>query len=304
MTNRQSILGLSILFVSMLAPLRASADVQACIGASEKGQRARTAGKLREARELFLVCGGEGCPAMVRRDCAQWQTEVLALTPGVVFGAKDKQGRDLFDVTVSMDGEPLLRKLDGKSVAVDPGPHTFKFEVPGSPPVIERALVKEGEKTRVVAVTFNDNGATASTRDGGPTPMDRDREKTPAVTSEGGHTVFPWIVMGVGAATFVTGAVIFFTSPSLPAGCSPATRKCTKEPTETSEAFVQRTQQAGTSESQPTLGLLVGGIGVVVLAGGLLWHFLEPSGKATMGSLRLAPWVGLGSGGATFGGAF
>ena len=57
-------------------------------------------------------------------------------------------------MTVSVDGETLVRKLDGKSLPIDPGPHTFKFETAGAPPVVERALVKEGEKTRVITVTF------------------------------------------------------------------------------------------------------------------------------------------------------
>lgn len=154
MTPLHRYLALSVLLASGLASSRASADVQACLGASEKGQRARTAGKLREAREQFLLCSSDGCPAMVRRDCAQWQSEVIATLPSIVLGAKDRGGRDLFDVTVSVDGEPLVKKLDGKSLPIDPGPHTFKFEMAGAPPVIERALVKEGEKTRVITVTF------------------------------------------------------------------------------------------------------------------------------------------------------
>src|SRR5689334_11089164 len=107
------------------APARA--DVQACLTASEKGQRARSAGKLREARENFVICGADSCPALVRHDCAQWNSELATTLPTVVFGAHDKSGRDLFDVTVSMDGEVLLKKLDGKSVTVDPGKHTFRF---------------------------------------------------------------------------------------------------------------------------------------------------------------------------------
>src|SRR5882762_600347 len=75
-------------------------DVQACLSASEKGQNARKAGKLREARENFLVCGSTSCPALVRHDCAQWNSELASSFPTVVFGAHDKSGRDLFDVTV------------------------------------------------------------------------------------------------------------------------------------------------------------------------------------------------------------
>ena len=128
-------LAVCLVLASTLASASASADVQACLSASEKGQRARSAGKLREARELFLQCSSDGCPAMVRRDCAQWQSEVIVTLPSIVLGAKDRSGRDLFDVTVSVDGETVVRKLDGKSLPIDPGPHTFKFEMAGAPPV-------------------------------------------------------------------------------------------------------------------------------------------------------------------------
>jgi hypothetical protein len=304
MTKARTLLGCSILLASVLAPLRASADVQACLGASEKGQRARSAGKLREARDQFLVCGNEACPAMVRRDCAQWQGEVIGMLPSVVFGAKDKSGRDLFDVTVSMDGETLARKLDGKSVTVDPGPHTFKFELAGSAPVVERALVKEGEKSRVVAVTFADVGATAvATTNESAQTTDADRGKPPS-TSERGHTVLPWIVVGVGAAGLAAGVVVLLTSPSLPAGCNEATKTCLRGAKETPAEFAKRQEDAGRSESQPTEGLIIGAIGLGVIAGGLLWHFLEPTGAERTGSLRFTPWASKGSAGGAFGASF
>ena len=310
MTLVRRLLGLSIVLASTLAARGASADVQACLGASEKGQRARTAGKLREARDQFLLCGNEGCPAMVRRDCTQWQGEIIAMLPSVVFGAKDKAGRDLFDVTVSMDGEPLLRKLDGKSVAVDPGPHTFKFEVAGSPPVVERALVKEGEKTRVITVTFASGAAqpdddSALPSDGsGSSGTDPNRAAHKSPTSGGGHTVFPWIFVAAGVATMGAGLVVILTSPSLPDGCSQSTKTCTRGPNETAADFAKRQEDAGRSESQPTEGLIIGAIGLGVAAGGLLWHFLEPSGAERSGALRFTPWAAPGTAGAALGASF
>jgi hypothetical protein len=294
-------LALSIVLASMLASARASADVQACLSASEKGQRARSAGKLREAREQFLVCSSDGCPAMVRRDCAQWQSEVISTLPSVVLGAKDRAGRDLFDVTVSVDGEPLVKKLDGKSLPIDPGPHTFKFEMAGAPPVIERALVKEGEKTRVIAVTF----AIGTPAEAPPPPApSQDAAEKPAPRPEREHTVFPWIVVGLGVATLTTGIVVFVTSPELPSGCEKSSKTCTKQPGETAAAFATRQEQAGKSESQPTLGLLVGAAGLGVVGAGLLWHFLEPTGPEKTGALRFTPWAAPGSAGGLLGASF
>jgi hypothetical protein len=280
-----------------LAPLRASAtELQACLTASEKGQHARAAGKLREAREQLMICGGEGCPALVRRDCSQWQAEIAAITPTVVFGAKDKQGRDLFDVAVAMDGEPLVKKLDGKSVVVDPGPHTFTFEMRGHPAIIERALVKEGEKTRAIAVTF---GAEAAA----PTPIAPAPPEDRVQTGDSGHTVFPWIVVGVGVATVITGTTLLLTAPDLPDGCAKSSRLCARTPGESDESFSSRQDQAGQSEGQPRLGWIVGAVGLGIVAGGLLWHFLEPTGPRTSG-LRVSPWAGPGTSGAAVSGAF
>jgi hypothetical protein len=108
----------TVAVVASTAAEASATDVQACLTASEKGQRARASGKLREARESFLVCGNESCPAIVRRDCAQWTSELTTALPTVVFGAKDRGGRDLYDVNVSMDGETIVTKLDGKAVFV------------------------------------------------------------------------------------------------------------------------------------------------------------------------------------------
>lgn len=298
------LIALSLALAAVLAPLRASADVQACLSASEKGQRARGAGKLREARDLFLVCGGEGCPALVRRDCTQWQSEVVSMLPSVVFGAKDRAGRDLFDVTVVMDGETIARKLDGKSVTVDPGPHTFEFRVAGQPPVIERALVKEGEKTRVVAVTFGEAGSAAPATAAAPQSDTGSTATGAPGTERREHTIAPWIVVGVGGAAVLTGLVVLLTAPSRPAGCNESTKTCTRIEGETAADFEQRQEDAGRSDTQPTQGLIIGGIGLGVVAGGLLWHFLEPTGPRTTGSLTFAPWTTASASGATLGGTF
>ena len=295
-------LAVSLLVASTLASSVASADVQACLGASEKGQRARSAGKLREAREQFLLCSSDGCPAMVRRDCAQWQGEVIATLPSVVLGAKDRVGRDLFDVTVSVDGETLVRKLDGKSLPIDPGPHTFKFETAGAPPVVERALVKEGEKTRVITVTFAIGAATGDTPATAAAPPDSADKSAPG--PERHHTVFPWIVVGLGVVTMGAGVVAILASPSLPAGCSSSTKTCIRLTGESASDFAKRQEDAGRSESQPTEGLIVAGIGFGVAAAGLLWHFLEPTGPERTGALRFTPWAAPGIAGGALGASF
>jgi hypothetical protein len=288
-------------FAGLLSPSLARGDVQACLNAAEKGQKAQKAGKLREARDQFLICGADSCPSLVRHDCNHWNGDIANALPTVVFGARDKQGRDLFDVTVSMDGEVLVKKLDGKSVTVDPGKHTFRFELSGLPAVTEPVVIKEGERSRSIAVTFDSptppptppvptataTPATSSTTDG-------DKNNPPP--KEEGHTPYPWIVVGLGLVAVVAGGAIYLTSPGRPGNCSAVTKTCQKYPSTESDAqFAQDRQKAGTADSQPVLGFGIAGVGAAITLAGLLWHFLEPTGDAkapaSQSTLRFSPWA-------------
>lgn len=284
----------------------AAADTQQCLAASEKGQKLRSQGKLREARESFVVCGAESCPSIVRHDCSQWNSELAATLPTVVFGAKDKAGKDLFDVKITMDDVPLASKLDGKGVIVDPGKHVFKFEatgLAGLPPVTETDLIKEGEKARAINVVF----------DGFSDPKDANKappgSTTPPPTPVPGaeHSVAPWILVGVGGAAIVAGVIVFALAPDHPSNCDEATQRCTKNPpNESEEDLAKDKQQAGQADSQPILGIVVAGVGAAFVAGGLIWHFLEPVGPAKAGFMngKLAPWTTGKSSGIGYTGTF
>jgi hypothetical protein len=269
----------------LLTASHARADVRACIEASEKGQKSRKEGRLRAARDYFVVCQAEGCPAIVKHDCAQWTSEVSQALPTIVLGAKDSKGRDLFDVTVSMDGEPLVKKLDGKAVTVDPGKHTFKFES-GGLALEKTALVKEGERARLVDVTFTPARESEAAP---PTP-----HPPPAVRKE--HTIYPWLVVGAGAAAVGVGAFFFFTAPSRPSNCDETRKLCAAAPGQSQESIDEDRDRASKSDTQPRLGLIVGAIGLAVVAGGLAWHFLEPT-TAPSGRVRITPWMTARGGG-------
>jgi hypothetical protein len=168
-----------ITLAGLFASIDASADVQACLSASERGQRARATGQLREAREQLAMCAVTSCPALVRRDCARWIAEIQESVPSIVLGAKDRSGRDVPDVSVIIDDQFSSKRLDGKAVLVDPGKHTFRFEAAGLPPVTETVLVKEGERARPVIATFDtgDDPSKSSRRDRD-RGRDRDRDRT------------------------------------------------------------------------------------------------------------------------------
>lgn len=132
----------------------ADADKKACIDAYERAQELRRDGKLIEARGALVTCSQAGCPAAATADCGPWLTQVEASLPSVVIGARDASGHEVLDVRVLVDGQLLLPALAGKSVPVDPGVHTFRFEPSAGAAVEERVSILEGEKNRKLTVTF------------------------------------------------------------------------------------------------------------------------------------------------------
>jgi hypothetical protein len=160
--RRASVL-LVVVATVALSTARAGADEkQQCLAGSDQGQQLRDDGKYRRAREAFASCAREVCPALVRRDCVKWLADLEQSSPSVVVGAKDDKGGDLVDVTVLVDGAPLVTKLDGKPTLVDPGAHVLRFQTAGYPTVEQHVMVHAGEKSRLLVVQFGTPAATPS----------------------------------------------------------------------------------------------------------------------------------------------
>jgi hypothetical protein len=129
---------------------------------------------------------------------------------------------------------------------------------------------------------------------------------TPAPPPDQGHTVYPWIVVGVGVATMAVGVVLIATTPSLPPGCSVETKECNLIGTEkkTDQSYIDRRDDAGRHVNQPIAGGIVTGIGGALVVGGLLWHFLEPTGPKESAKPKIQPQLGPQFGGLAFTGRF
>ena len=41
--------------------------------------------------------------------------------------ARDAKGEDLTEVRLTIDGETVAERLDGRALTLDPGTHTFRF---------------------------------------------------------------------------------------------------------------------------------------------------------------------------------
>jgi hypothetical protein len=127
-----------------------------CARVAEQAQQLRSRAHFLEAREQLLLCVRDECPKVIVQDCTRWQVEVEAALPSLVFGARDERGNDISDVHVSIDGRRRLDQLDGTATPIDPGMHSLKFERPGGATPIEvEALIREGEKRRLISVQWD-----------------------------------------------------------------------------------------------------------------------------------------------------
>lgn len=179
-------------------PAAGEDTVRACIAASTDGQTQHQQGKLLAAREDFLACARDACPAIVRSHCARWLAEIEQQIPSVVVRAQDAGGGDVLDAQVLIDGQH--GKLDGQPVRLDPGDHTIVIETRSGARKQERVLLVAGEPTRVVTVRLPG-------RHDGPTPTPT-LPQTPAPTLSHHVATGAWILGGAGVA--VLGVATYF----------------------------------------------------------------------------------------------
>jgi hypothetical protein len=148
------------IFIALLASAastEARADDQVCNDGYEQGQVLRKDTKLLEAREKFRACVNTCMLEAKKKACGDWLSQTEHDIPTVVLSAKDVSGAILVDVTVAMDGKPMVTKLDGRSVEVNPGLHTFSFQSPDGTNKKEIQFVAEqGKKDTPAAVTLGE----------------------------------------------------------------------------------------------------------------------------------------------------
>src|SRR5262249_28351238 len=128
------------------------------------------------------------------------------------------------------DGKVIATKLDGKSIEVDPGLHTFRFTHEGAPPLEEKLLVREGERSRLVSASWARPAANAPAAPPpapGTAPFQRTLypQETSRVPGERPIPATVWIAGGAGLV--FTGAFVVLglngnsKKSSLTTSCSP-----------------------------------------------------------------------------------
>jgi hypothetical protein len=153
-----------------------SEDEQArCVNDHREGQTLHRAGRLKASKERFQRCLDLQCSPVLRMDCAARLDEVEAEVPTIVLAARSSRG-DLVEVSVFQSGLLLTSRLDGRPIALDPGPQALRFEAAGHEPLEERLLMRSGERNRLVLVTMKERLPSGSPSNG------------PALTSSPGLT--------------------------------------------------------------------------------------------------------------------
>jgi hypothetical protein len=141
--------------MTVAPPASGEPTQKACVGANAQGQQFRRNGKFGAAREQFQLCNVPACPVVVAEDCTTRVDELDVAQPTVIFDVRDRAGHDVSDATVALDGDPFADRLNGAAVRVDPGEHVFTFTLPNEAPVLQKVVIKEGEKGRRVRVSLS-----------------------------------------------------------------------------------------------------------------------------------------------------
>jgi hypothetical protein len=124
------------------------------VKAYEQAQDSEQRGHLRQARDSLEECMADAeptCPILARK-CWTTHNELELAIPSVVPIVTDDAGTALVEVRVSMDGEVLASRLDGRALPVDPGMHEFSFATGGHVFAAQRVLIAEGQQYRSLTV--------------------------------------------------------------------------------------------------------------------------------------------------------
>jgi hypothetical protein len=248
----------------------ADPTIAECLAANDKSIQLRNDHKLLAARKELLVCAASTCPAEVRKECMRRIDLVNTSLPTVVLEAKDGAGNDLTAVKVTMDGDVLADKLDGSAISLDPGAHTFTFELVGQPPITKQLVIREGQKDRREVLQFGTPPAATPATGAAPvaktTPNPAIETSVDRVSSSSGGTqrVIALVAGGVGVAGVAVGSIFGLQSMSKH---NDASAKCPGACSD--QAGVELWNDARSAGNISTIGFVVGGVGLAT--GAILW---------------------------------
>jgi hypothetical protein len=272
-----------------------------CISADSSAQDLRRNGKFSAARDHLRKCSDASCPAIIRDDCTQQLDELRKAQPTIVFDVKDGSGRDLIDVTATIDDVPIAHAIDGSPLSPDPGSHVFVFTEAGQPPVTQTFVLREGERDRHERIVIGEPAAAAKPA---PAASDKGTSLSLAPTTPSGiptQKVIGLVAGGVGVAGLVAGAVFgamtMSSASQQKSDCASATN-CPNPGQAASDH-----SRGDTTATLSTVGFIAGG---ALLAAGAVLYLTAPRSKESSATTALAvvPSVAPGGGGLWLSGGF
>ncbi len=142
-------------FALPAATASAIKPARACIDAHAEGQVERDAGRLLRARERFLACAAEPCPAMIREECLALNEALTPLLPSVLLVAQDTAGKPMNIARTTIDGNHWAAAGRGTPVELDPGLHHFDVVLADGRRQTFDLSLRQSEKSRRVVAMFD-----------------------------------------------------------------------------------------------------------------------------------------------------
>ena len=276
-----------------------------CSDAYTSAQTLRNEHKLVQARDALRACAQTTCKEFIVKDCTAWLDQVQASIPSIVPVATDAAGNDIGNVRVSMDGAVLLEKIEGRSVEVNPGLHTFTFETPGGSPVERQVVVAEGEKNKRIAVPIAGPVPAPATPVSTSAPSASASVVTPSQASpvgrspapdEAGTSSAPWKTIGLVTAGGGVVGIAVGSGFGIDASNKKSSAGCNSNSYCPSAAAAGTLRGAKSSADLSTVFFVVGGL---LGAGGIALWALAPSS-----TVQASPNVGAGLVGLDFKGSW
>lgn len=122
------------------------------------------------------------------------------------------------------------------------------------------------------------------------------------VTTSSGHSVGPWVMVGVGGAATVAGLVLLIVGQGKISESKDKCRIPLGGTARVCDPGVDGSSLQSQGNTLSAVGGVVGGVGLATVAGGLIWHFTESTGPETRARIR--PDVRPGYAGLTVGAQF
>lgn len=223
-----------------------------CASAYEDGQMRRQAGQPREARESLLQCARSSCGSLQRK-CASLAQQLRSAIAWVAPVVTDAEGTPLVDVRVTMDGQPLASRLDGRELPVDPGVHDVSATARVGPwpgrevSATRKVMIVQGQRGPLtISLPASDAGPTepptpasaseepspppapatsATSSSGAASLTSAPIEPSPAVATRRGPSAWPFVIGGAGLLGLGAGALLTYWGKSdndALAACSPS----------------------------------------------------------------------------------